>query len=144
MEAATTLQQLMLAIDERRWSDLGQFLHRDFVCRYVHTGESFDRDQWVRLNAEYPGFDRLHVREVVGDAQAAACRSHVTGTAGGGLHHFACATFAQVEGGLIREMTEVWTDVKQSAPQGTRPSDLSVDPSPVVADNADRSTTTGL
>lgn len=45
----------MSAIDDHRWGDVGGYLHDDFSCRYVHTGESFDRVSWVRLNAEYPG-----------------------------------------------------------------------------------------
>ncbi len=121
MDPAHLLTDLMHAIDERRWSDLAGYLHPEFTCRYVHTGESFDRDQWVRLNAEYPGFDHLRVQELVGDANAAACRSHVTGMDDDGLAHFECATFVRVTDGLIHEMTEVWTSIAQSAPEGTRP-----------------------
>lgn len=110
----------MSAIDDRRWSDLGAHLHEGFSCRYVHTGETFDRSSWIRLNAEYPGFDRLRVEEIVGDDERAACRSHVTGQGTEGLDHFECATFVRVRDGLIAEMTEVWTDVAQTAPAGTR------------------------
>ena len=112
----------MTAIDERRWDDLGSYLHDDFSCRYVHTGESFDRASWIRLNAEYPGFEHLHVEEIVGDQDHAACRSHVTGRSQEGLNHFACATFVRVRAGLIEQMTEVWTEAAQTAPTGTRPS----------------------
>ena len=111
----------MTAIDEHRWSDLAAYLHDDFACRYVHTGESFDRESWIRLNAEYPGFEHLIVEEIVGDADTAACRSHVTGRGSEGLNHFECATFVSVRDGLIERMTEVWTDVSQTAPDGTRP-----------------------
>lgn len=111
----------MTAIDERRWDDLSGFLHKDFACRYVHTGETFDRASWIRLNAEYPGFDRLRVEEMVGDADRAACRSHVTGRGVDGMDHFECATFVHVRDGFIERMTEVWTDVEQTAPAGTRP-----------------------
>lgn len=121
MEAESALRALMIAIDERRWGDLGQYLHPDFTCRYVHTGETFGRDAWIRLNAEYPGFDRLRVEELVGAGDAAACRSHVTGRADTGIQHFECATFAHLRDGLIQRLTEVWTDVDQQAPPGTRP-----------------------
>jgi SnoaL-like protein len=121
MDAPHALTELMDAIDERRWTDLGRYLHPDFVCKYVHTGESFDRDQWIRLNAEYPGFDHLLVQEIVGERDLAACRSHVTGVDENGLIHFECATFVRLDGGLIREMTEVWTGVGQSAPESARP-----------------------
>lgn len=121
MDATQALTDLMRAIDERRWPDLSGYLHPDFRCRYVHTGETFDRDQWVRLNTEYPGFDHLLVQEVLGESNAAACRSHVTAVAEGELEHFECATFVRLTDGLIHEMTEVWTGVAQSAPDGTRP-----------------------
>lgn len=111
----------MSSIDAHRWDDLDSYLHRDFVCRYVHTGETFDRDSWIRLNVEYPGFERLSVEEIVGDLDQGACRSHVTARAQGGIVHFGCATFIQVRDGLIHQMTEVWTDVSQTAPSGTRP-----------------------
>ncbi|UUT36086.1 nuclear transport factor 2 family protein [Microbacterium elymi] len=114
MDAADILSTLMQAIDERRWDALGEYLHPDFVCRYVHTGENLDRDSWVRLNAEYPGFDRLRVEELVGGGDAAACRSHVTGHGASGTDHFECATFVHLRDGLIHRMTEVWTDVGQT------------------------------
>lgn len=121
MIAVELLGGLMSAIDGRRWGDLAAFLHDDFSCRYVHTDETFDRESWIRLNAEYPGFEHLRVEEIVGDSDRAACRSHVTGQGREGLDHFECATFVRVRDGLILEMTEVWTDVSQSAPAGTRP-----------------------
>ena len=121
MDAPELLRNLMITLDERRWSDLGQFLHPDFVCRYVHTGESFNRSEWIALNAEYPGFDHLVIHDLVGDAHAAACRSHVTAVGKTGLDHFECATFVETRDDLIEVMTEVWTDVAQTAPARIRP-----------------------
>lgn len=111
----------MSAIDDRRWTDLEGYLHDGFSCRYVHTGELFDRASWIRLNAEYPGFDHLVVQEIVGDSDRAACRSHVTGHDRDGLKHFECATFVRVRDGLIEQMTEVWTDVSLAVPVDARP-----------------------
>lgn len=121
MKAIDALTQLMTVIDERRWDQMAPFLHPEFVCRYSHTGEVFTGDQWIRLNADYPGFDRLHVLQVLGDDVQAACRSHVTGEGDSGLEHFACATFVSMRDGLIVEMTEVWSSASQEAPPGTRP-----------------------
>lgn len=124
MDSRTALEELLLAIDARRWDALGQFLHPDFDCHYVHTGESFGAEAWIRLNADYPGFDRLIVEDLVGAGDAAAARSRVTSRHEGEAVHFACATFVKMRDGLICEMTEVWTDVNQIAPQGTRPSPM--------------------
>lgn len=114
-------------LDARRWEALGSYLHHDFRCRYVHTGEVLDRHQWVRVNANYPGFDRLTVQELTGDETTAACRAVVTGfDSEGGLNRFECATFITVEDGLILTMTEVWTDADQVAPEGARPTSAQV------------------
>lgn len=106
----------MTAIDEKRWEDLESFLHPDFVCRLVHTGESFDRDGWIRFNSGYPGFEHLTVEDLVADQAEAACRTHVTGRSEAGAQHFECASFARMGDGLIVQLTEVWTDVEQQAP----------------------------
>ena len=113
--------RLATVIDTRRWDKLPELLHPDFVCRYVHTNETFDRDSWVRLNAEYPGFDHLELQECVAESHRAAGRAHVTGYADEQLVHFEVATFITLRKGLIAEMTEVWTDVNGKGPAGTRP-----------------------
>jgi hypothetical protein len=121
MDDTTALTGLMLAIDERRWTELAGFLHPDFTCHLVHTGETFDRNGWVAFNAGYPGFGRLVVEEFVGGEDAAACRSRVTGEGpDGAVQAFGCASFAQMRDGLIVRLAEVWTDVDQEPPPGTR------------------------
>jgi hypothetical protein len=120
-DASTMMSRLAEVIDSHRWGDLPGLLHEDFVCRYVHTGETFDRASWVRLNAEYPGFDHLVLADCIGTEDRAAGRSHVTGYSDGKLQHFEVATFITLREGLIADMTEVWTDVDEKAPAGTRP-----------------------
>lgn len=110
----------MTAIDEHRWGELSHFLAPDFTCRLVHTGEVFDRDGWVAFNADYPGFDRLIVEDLVGSVDAAASRALVFGKSDAGPQRFACASFARMRDGLIVELVEVWTDLEQEAPEGTR------------------------
>lgn len=115
------MSRLAKVIDAHSWDELPGLLHDDFACRYVHTGETFDRASWVRLNAEYPGFDRLILEDCIGAEARAAGRSHVTGYRDGELQHFEVATFITLREGLIADMTEVWTDVNEVAPAGTRP-----------------------
>jgi hypothetical protein len=114
------MRQLAEVIDAHSWDELPGLLHADFVCRYVHTGEVFDRASWVRLNAEYPGFDHLVLEDCVATDDRAAGRAHVTGYVDDTLQHFEVATFITLRDGLIVEMTEVWTDAESLAPEGTR------------------------
>lgn len=121
MDARALLTRLCEAIDAHDWKALPALLHDDFRCRFVHTGETFDRDAWVRLNADYPGFDRLVVEDLVGSGDRAVARCHVTGWVDDERTHFEVATFVAARDGRIAEMTEVWTDVAQTATEGTRP-----------------------
>jgi hypothetical protein len=120
MSAREVMERLADVIDGHRWDELPSLLDPGFTCRYVHTGEAFDADAWVRLNAEYPGFQNFRLEDCVADGERAAGRAHVTGMSGDELQHFEVATFITVRDGLIVEMTEVWTDVDQVAPEGTR------------------------
>ena len=124
MDTAALLTRLAAAIDAHDWDGLVALLHPDFTCQFVHTGEVFDKDAWVRLNADYPGFERMRLDDLVTDADRGVLRATVTATnpAGGELV-FGVASFATVRDGLLAELTEVWTDVDQQAPEGTRPND---------------------
>ena len=122
MDAAPLLARLASVIDAHDWEGLRDLLHPDFSCRLVHTGEVFDREGWVRLNADYPGFAHLHVEDLVVDGARGVLRARVTGASETGEEQvFAVASFATVRDGLVAELVEVWADVGQDAPAGTRP-----------------------
>ncbi len=122
MDAAALLRRLSDVIDAHDWEALPGLLHPDFTCRLVHTGEVFDRDGWVRLNADYPGFQRLHLDDLVADGDRGVLRATVVGTgAAGDDELFAVASFATVRDGALVELVEVWADVGQQPPDGTRP-----------------------
>lgn len=122
MDAAALLTRLGQVIDAHDWAALPSLLHADFTCRLVHTGEVFDRDGWVRLNADYPGFQRMHVEELVADGDRGVLRATVIGTAADRTDLvFAVASFGNVRDGLLHTLVEVWADVGQDAPDGTRP-----------------------
>ncbi|MDQ6656633.1 MAG: nuclear transport factor 2 family protein [Actinomycetota bacterium] len=110
------MTRLAEVLDTHSWDALPGLLHENFICRFVHTGEVFDRDSWVRLNAEYPGFDHLVLQDCIGSGGRAAGRSHVTGYVDDQLKHFEVATFITLRDELIAEMTEVWTDVEAATP----------------------------
>jgi hypothetical protein len=122
MDAADLLTRLASVIDAHDWERLPAILHDDFTCRLVHTGEVFDREGWVRLNADYPGFQRMHVEDLVTDGDRGVLRARVVGTGGDGADVvFAVASFATVRDDLLVELVEVWADVDQQPPPGTRP-----------------------
>jgi hypothetical protein len=120
--APAVLTRIAHVIDAHDWDALSALLHDEFVCRLVHTGETFDRSSWVRFNADYPGFDRLELMDLVGAGERAASRAHVTGYVDDELRHYEVAGFLTTRDGLAIELTEVWTDVDQAPPPGTRPS----------------------
>lgn len=121
-DAAALLTRLVEVIDGHAWDALPALLHPDFTCRLVHTGEEFDRDGWVRLNADYPGFQRMHLEDLVADGDRGVLRARVTCTGDTGADLvFTVASFATVRDGLLGELIEVWADVDQQAPEGARP-----------------------
>lgn len=122
MDAAALLTRLADVIDAHDWEGLPELLHADFTCRLVHTGEAFDKEQWVRFNADYPGFQRMLVEDLVSDGDRGVLLATVIGESAAGEElRFAVASFATVRSGLISELTEVWADVDQTPPEGTRP-----------------------
>ena len=121
MIGADLTRQLAGVLDAHVWDQLPGLLHASFRCYYVHTGETFDADAWVRLNVGYPGFERFVLQDLVGDGDRAVGRAHVTATMDGVRQHFEVASFLTSRDGLIIELVEVWTDIAQATPGGTRP-----------------------
>lgn len=120
-DAETLLRRLAAKIDAQEWDGLGDLLHAEFGCRYVHTGETFGREEWIRLNADYPGFGHFELLDIVASTDRAVGRAHVTGDADGVTQHFEVASFVTERDGLIAELVEVWADVGVAPPEGTRP-----------------------
>ena len=121
MDARALITRLAELIDAHDWEALPGVLHRDFTCRLVHTGEVFDREQWVRFNADYPGFERMLVEDLVTDGGRGVLRATVIGRGPAGEELvFAVASFASTKDGLVSELVEVWADVDQEPPAGTR------------------------
>jgi purine catabolism regulator len=67
----------------------------------------FDRDGWVRLNADYPGFQRLHLEDLVADGNRGVLRATVVGTGAAGDDEL----FAVAERLRARVAQEVGTDL---------------------------------
>lgn len=119
--AETLLRDLCNRIDACAWDTLVELLHPDFVCRYAHTGETLGGPEWVRLNAEYPGFQRLEILDAVASGDRAVARALIVGGPDSADQEFQVASFITERDGLIAELTEVWTDVGQTPPEDARP-----------------------
>ena len=75
----------------------------------------------MRFNADYPGFERMHVEDLIADGDRGVLRAKVVGRADTGEELvFAVASFATVRDDLLVELVEVWADVDQQPPPGTR------------------------
>lgn len=116
-EAADLMRDLWERIDAADWDGLGQLLRPDFTGEYVHTGERFDRDGFVRLNREYPGRWRASVEEILKDGRSAATRTRVSD----GASTYFVASFGEAKDGALLRLVEVWADGDAEPPDGTRP-----------------------
>jgi hypothetical protein len=54
MGARELLSRMCEVIDAHQWAALPPLLAADFSCRYVHSGETFDRTAWLMLNTDTP------------------------------------------------------------------------------------------
>lgn len=116
-DAADLMHELWERIDAADWEGLARLLGPDFRAEYVHTGERFDRDAFVRLNREYPGRWRATVEEMLRDGPCAVTRARVSD---GDTTYFVASFGEEKDGHLVR-LVEVWADGDDRPPEGTRP-----------------------
>jgi hypothetical protein len=118
MTAAETMTRLAEIIDARDWDRLPGVLAADFTARFVHTGETFDRDGFVALNRDYPLVVRFLVEDLVATGDRAVLRARVTD----GADTWHVASFATVDpDGLVRDLVEVWADGVSQPPEHRTP-----------------------
>ena len=112
------LERFWAAIDRRDWDALTDVLAPDLRVRYLHTGEVFTADEFVRVNREYPGEWAALVEELVVHGDRAVSRTRVSN----GSETYFAASFAVVSDGMLAELTEVWTGSVDVPPADRRPS----------------------
>lgn len=120
MDASEALGRLAATIDAHDWDGIATLLHPEFTCHLVATDEHFDGPAWIAFNANYPGFESMRIVDLVGAGERAAARGVVTGVVDGEQRGFAVAQFARVRDGLLVELVEVWADLDDVPPPGTR------------------------
>lgn len=115
--AESAMRRLWQLIDSRAWDELAEVLAPELRVHYVHTGENFTRDAFVRLNREYPGRWRAEIRDVVAAGPRAVTLALVTD--GSEDHHV--ASFGTVSDGRIVDLVEFWAEGGVSVPEDRRP-----------------------
>lgn len=115
-EAAQALTRVWELIDAQQWDSISEVLDPQVRISWVHTGEIYDGDSFIRINSEYPGTWRVDVMDMVGDGHRAASRARVSD----GQETYWVASFATTSDGRITELTEVWTTGGQAPPPGRR------------------------
>jgi len=121
----TTAAQLLLAlsdrIDTQDWDGLSALLAPDFRARYVHTGEEFDRESFVRLNRDYPGSWRFEHEDVVDGGDRGVLRARVSDATDESDEVYHVASFGTAGAdGLLHELVEVWADQVPEVPERGR------------------------
>jgi hypothetical protein len=118
-DAADLMRALWERIDDADWDGLARMLGPEFRAEYVHTGETFDRDAFVRLNREYPGRWHATVEEMLREGPCAVTRTRVTD----GATTYFVASFGEEKDGALVRLVEVWADGDDRPPPGSRPED---------------------
>jgi hypothetical protein len=116
-EAVRVLTDLWEMIETQHWDKIPDLLDPAVQVRYVHTGELFDAESYVRTNRDYPGRWHAAVHDMVGDGDRAASCTRIYDSE----QTFWVASFATTRNGKITELVEVWTEAGQQPPPN-RPS----------------------
>jgi hypothetical protein len=111
-EAVRVLNDLWEMIETQQWDKIPDLLDPAVRVRYVHTGELFDVESYVRLNRDYPGRWHAAVHDMVGDGDRAVSRTRIYDE----QQTFWVASFATTRNGRITDMVEVWTEAGQQPP----------------------------
>jgi len=101
-------------IHRQNWDGLVRYFHRDAVIRWHNTGEQFTVDEFVRVNAVYPGDWLIAVErlENVGDLVISVVKVYQNGP-GPSVH---ATSFFEFRNDRIAALDEYWGD-DEKAPQ---------------------------
>lgn len=104
------------AMDARDYDHAGTRLTHDSVVDWPDSHERMTRDQWIQVNAEYPG-DWAAVREqVVATDTVVVSVTRVFARTSSGPVLFV-VSFFQFQAAGICGLTEYWSDVVLDAPR---------------------------
>jgi len=116
-EPADVVVRLHEAVQARDWGAARVLLHPTLRCEWPHSAEELHgADAWVDLQRTYPEGWSLRVLGTVAEGDDVAAQVEVVH----GDHVFHCASFAVVRDGLVRRLTEYWTELGGEPPPGWR------------------------
>lgn len=101
------IEHLWAAFDRFEFEAAGAVLHDDFVCEWPQSGERIrGRDNYVALNAHYPGRWRIAVQRlfVCGDQVISQVRLEFDGKVD------YCTSFFEFRDGRIVKETDFWSE----------------------------------
>ncbi|WBC14981.1 nuclear transport factor 2 family protein [Micromonospora sp. WMMA1998] len=107
MEPTEVVQELWDRMQARNWVGLGELLADDLVVEWPVSAERIvGRDNYVRVNAEYPEGWSIRVLRIVADGGSVVSEVEVPHDAVG-LHRV--ASFWTVRDGRVIDGREYWT-----------------------------------
>jgi len=106
VDRVQVVREYWKAVEARDWQRAWASLHPDFVATWPVTRERFSRQEFIKVNEEYPGEWHIHVDRV--HALGEEVVSVVTVTAG--PQWFCAVSFFEFEGLLVTKAKEYWAD----------------------------------
>lgn len=107
MEPAKIIETLWERIQARDWSGVGELLVSDVVVEWPVSAERIvGRENFLRVNSEYPEGWSIHVQRIVADGDQVVSEVEVPHEELGVFH---AASFWTVRDGLITAAREYWT-----------------------------------
>ena len=109
MEPSKAVEAFWDRMQARDWKGLGELLAEDLVVEWPVSGERIEgRENFVRINAEYPEGWAIKVLRIVTDGEVVVSEVEVPHDAMG-VHRV--VSFWTVRGGTIVDGREYWTEL---------------------------------
>jgi ketosteroid isomerase-like protein len=107
--AQQTVEALWQAFDRFDFAAAGELLDDDFVCEWPQSGEIIrGRDNFVTINAHYPGRWRITVQRIV--AQGDHVVTEITARDTKSAQSATAVSFFTVQDGKVVHLREFWPD----------------------------------
>ena len=114
-DAEATVQQFWRHMDARDYTQAGALLTQDCLVDWPNTHERMNRDQWIRVNAEYPGAWAAVIEQVVATDTVVVSATRVFARSAPDPV-FYVVSFFRFRTGRICALTEYWSECVLDAP----------------------------